>query len=52
VAEHSAHLEILNIEYHDIKSDVLRLEDAFTAEGFMKIKKELDGFEAVIQKKI
>jgi uncharacterized membrane protein len=52
VTEHSAHLEILNIEYQDIKSDVLKLEDTFTAEGFMKIKKELEGFEAVIQKKI
>ena len=47
VADYQPYINILKSEYEDDKTDVLKLEDTFTPEGFMKIKREMEACEKV-----
>jgi uncharacterized membrane protein len=41
VTQYEPYIKVLNAEYQDIKTDILKLEGTFTIEGFNKIKREL-----------
>jgi uncharacterized membrane protein len=50
--ENKSYLEVLNLEFQDIKNDVLALKDSFTNEAWIKINKEIIHCEeALAQKK-
>jgi uncharacterized membrane protein len=46
VAEYQPYIAVLMAEFKDIKADILKHENTFTKEGFMKIKRELEACEA------